>query len=97
MNAITRSRPQRKSLSAGARFRRLSQKATGFRKASMAPSGALSCTSSWRQPSANRLPTRELAYEKLGDRAKAAASYTRAIDIRPKDEAARTGMARVGG
>jgi Flp pilus assembly protein TadD len=41
--------------------------------------------------------TRGLAYERLGDKAKAAASYTRAIDIRPKDEAARSGIARVGG
>ena len=41
--------------------------------------------------------TRGLAYERLGDKAKAAASYTRAIDLRPKDEAARSGFARVGG
>jgi signal transduction histidine kinase len=41
--------------------------------------------------------TRGQAYERLGDKAKAAASYNRAIDIRPKDEAARSGIARVGG
>lgn len=37
------------------------------------------------------------AYERLGDRAKAAASYGRAIALRPKDEAARSGLARTGG
>ena len=37
------------------------------------------------------------AYERLGDKAKASASYSRAIAIRPKDEAARNGLARVGG
>ena len=41
--------------------------------------------------------TRGLAYERLGDKAKAAASYNRAIAIRPRDEAARSGLARVGG
>jgi tetratricopeptide (TPR) repeat protein len=41
--------------------------------------------------------TRGTAYERLGDKAKAAASYNRAIAIRPKDEAARSGLARVGG
>jgi Tfp pilus assembly protein PilF len=41
--------------------------------------------------------TRGIAYERLGDKAKAAASYSRAVAIRPKDEAARTGLARVGG
>ena len=41
--------------------------------------------------------TRGQAYEKLGDKTKAAASYNRAIDIRPKDEAARSGIARMGG
>jgi Tfp pilus assembly protein PilF len=40
---------------------------------------------------------RGLAYERLGDRNKAAASYARAIGLRPGDEAARTGFARVGG
>jgi Tfp pilus assembly protein PilF len=41
--------------------------------------------------------TRGLAYERLGDKTKAAGSYGRAINLRPKDEAARTGFARVGG
>jgi tetratricopeptide (TPR) repeat protein len=41
--------------------------------------------------------TRGLAYERLGDRTKAAESYSRAISIRPRDEAARSGLARVGG
>jgi Tfp pilus assembly protein PilF len=41
--------------------------------------------------------TRGLAYERLGDKAKAAGSYGRAITLRPRDEAARGGLARVGG
>jgi Tfp pilus assembly protein PilF len=41
--------------------------------------------------------TRGQAYERLGDKAKAAESYGRAISLRPKDEAARNGLARVGG
>ena len=41
--------------------------------------------------------TRGLAYERLGDKATAAGSYGHAISIRPKDEAARSGFARVGG
>ncbi|MDP3074521.1 tetratricopeptide repeat protein, partial [Bradyrhizobium sp.] len=41
--------------------------------------------------------TRGLAYERLGDKAKAAASYGRAIAIRPRDETARSGLARLGG
>src|SRR6202158_646334 len=40
---------------------------------------------------------RGLAYERLGDKTKAAGSYARAINIRPRDEAARSGFARVGG
>ena len=40
---------------------------------------------------------RGLAYERLGDKDKAKASYSRAIAIRPKDEAARSGLARLGG
>jgi Tfp pilus assembly protein PilF len=41
--------------------------------------------------------TRGLAYERLGDKTKAAESYGRAITLRPGDEAARSGFARVGG
>ena len=41
--------------------------------------------------------TRGAAYEKLGDRDKAADSYSRAVLLRPKDDAARSGLARVGG
>jgi Tfp pilus assembly protein PilF len=41
--------------------------------------------------------TRGLAYERLGERTKAADSYGRAISLRPRDEAARNGLARVGG
>src|SRR6202021_2128814 len=41
--------------------------------------------------------TRGLRYERLGDKTKAAGSYGRAINLRPKDEAARSGFARVGG
>ncbi|MCA6123012.1 tetratricopeptide repeat protein [Bradyrhizobium sp. WSM 1704] len=37
------------------------------------------------------------AYERLGDKAKASASYNRALALRPKDEAARSGLARTGG
>ena len=40
---------------------------------------------------------RGLAYEKLGDKPKASASYNRALSIRPRDDAARSGLARVGG
>ena len=40
---------------------------------------------------------RGTAYEKLGDKDKAADSYSRALLLRPKDEAARSGLARVGG
>ena len=41
--------------------------------------------------------TRGLAYERLGDKTKAADCYARALGIRPRDEAARSGLARVGG
>ena len=34
---------------------------------------------------------------RLGDKTKAAASYSRAIAIRPRDDTARNGLARVGG
>jgi cytochrome c-type biogenesis protein CcmH/NrfG len=37
------------------------------------------------------------AYERLGDAAKASASYNRVIGLRPRDEAARSGLARLGG
>jgi tetratricopeptide (TPR) repeat protein len=40
---------------------------------------------------------RGLVYERLGDKVKAAASYNRALAIRPRDDAARNGLARVGG
>ena len=38
--------------------------------------------------------SRGLAYERLGDKAKAAKSTTRAINLHPKDETARTGFAK---
>jgi Tfp pilus assembly protein PilF len=41
--------------------------------------------------------TRGQAYERLGDKTKAAESYGRAINLRPRDDAARSGFARVGG
>ncbi len=37
------------------------------------------------------------AYERLGDKGKAAASYSRAVALRPRDDAARSGLARTGG
>ncbi|MBR0800216.1 tetratricopeptide repeat protein [Bradyrhizobium jicamae] len=37
------------------------------------------------------------AYERLGDKAKAATSYNRALALRPRDEVARSGLARTGG
>lgn len=40
---------------------------------------------------------RGLVYERLGDRKQAAASYNRALAIRPRDDAARNGLSRVGG
>jgi tetratricopeptide (TPR) repeat protein len=40
---------------------------------------------------------RGAAYERLGEKTKAAGSYRRAMNLRPKDDAARTGFARVGG
>jgi tetratricopeptide (TPR) repeat protein len=40
---------------------------------------------------------RAAAYERLGDKANASASYSRALALRPKDEAARSGLARTGG
>ncbi len=41
--------------------------------------------------------SRGQAYERLGDKEKARASYGRAIAIRPRDENARSGLARLGG
>ena len=41
--------------------------------------------------------SRGLAYERLGQREKAAGSYARALNINDKYEPARTGFARVGG
>jgi Tfp pilus assembly protein PilF len=41
--------------------------------------------------------TRGLAYERLGDKNKSAGSYARAVNLHPRDEAARSGFARVGG
>jgi len=46
--------------------------------------------------SANAWSARGQAYERLGDKAKAAESYGRALNIRPKDDAARSGLARLG-
>lgn len=37
------------------------------------------------------------AYERLGDKTRAAESYGRAVVLRPKDEAARSGLVRTGG
>ena len=47
--------------------------------------------------SAQAWSVRGAAYERLGDKAKAFASYSRALALRPKDEAARSGLARNGG
>ncbi|MBR0698002.1 tetratricopeptide repeat protein [Bradyrhizobium lablabi] len=41
--------------------------------------------------------TRGQAYERLGEKTKAAMSYNRALALRPRDEAARSGLARTGG
>lgn len=41
--------------------------------------------------------TRGLAYERLGDKEAAKTSYGRALALRPRDDAARSGLARVGG
>src|SRR5436190_12494681 len=40
---------------------------------------------------------RGVTYERLGDKAKAFTSYGRALALRPRDEAARSGLARTGG
>lgn len=41
--------------------------------------------------------SRGAAYERIGDKANASASYSRALALRPRDEAARSGLARTGG
>jgi tetratricopeptide (TPR) repeat protein len=41
--------------------------------------------------------TRGLAYERVGDKTKAATCFARAVALRPRDEAAKGGLARVGG
>ena len=41
--------------------------------------------------------SRGLAYERLGDKNKAAGSYAKALNINDKYEPAKTGFARVGG
>lgn len=47
--------------------------------------------------SAQAWSSRGAAYERLGDKANASTSYGRALALRPKDEAARSGLARTGG
>jgi tetratricopeptide (TPR) repeat protein len=47
--------------------------------------------------SAQAWSARGIAYERLGDKTNASASYGRALGLRPKDEAARSGLARTGG
>jgi Tfp pilus assembly protein PilF len=47
--------------------------------------------------SASAWSHRGLAYERLGDKDKAKTSYARALTIRPRDDAAKNGLARVGG
>jgi Tfp pilus assembly protein PilF len=47
--------------------------------------------------SAQAWTARGVTYERLGDKAKAFTSYGRALALRPKDEAARSGLARTGG
>ena len=47
--------------------------------------------------SAQAWSARATAYERLGDKAKAFTSYSRALALRPKDETARSGLARTGG
>ena len=47
--------------------------------------------------SAQAWSARGITYERLGDKAKASTSYGRALALRPKDEAARSGLARTGG
>lgn len=47
--------------------------------------------------SAQAWSARGVTYERLGDKAKAFTSYSRALALRPRDEAARSGLARTGG
>jgi Tfp pilus assembly protein PilF len=47
--------------------------------------------------SAQAWSARGVTYERLGDKAKAFTSYGRALALRPKDETARSGLARTGG
>ena len=47
--------------------------------------------------SASAWSHRGLAYERLGDKDKARTSYSRALTLRPRDDAAKNGLARVGG
>jgi tetratricopeptide (TPR) repeat protein len=47
--------------------------------------------------SAQAWSSRGAAYERLGDKANASASYSRALALRPRDETARSGLARTGG
>ena len=47
--------------------------------------------------SAQAWTARGATYERLGDKAKAFTSYGRALALRPKDETARSGLARTGG
>lgn len=47
--------------------------------------------------SAQAWSIRGAVYERLGDKAKAFASYSRTLALRPRDEAARSGLARNGG
>ncbi len=46
--------------------------------------------------SAQAWSVRGAAYERLGDKAKAFTSYSRALALRPRDEAARSGLTRTG-
>ena len=47
--------------------------------------------------SASAWSHRGLAYERLGDKDKARTSYSRALTLRPRDDAAKNGLSRVGG
>jgi len=47
--------------------------------------------------SASAWSHRGLAYERLGEKDKAKTSYSRALTLRPRDDAAKNGLARVGG